>query len=141
MCKLKVDDLTANRVCITDGSYNLASSTITSGELDNLLNCNSNIRTQLDDKSILIDSDNGGTQRDKPIIVMGELTLSTGSNIDVSFFDTNLFTTPPIMLGIVARDFDGQNNPNFGDITTSGFTCRFRGNAGTGRILWIAIGY
>jgi hypothetical protein len=137
--QLKVNTLDANTVLITDSSYNLASSTITSGELNNLLGCNSNIQDQLDDKSIVVNSDNIGTTISKPIILMGVVNVGA-TVVTVSFFDSNLFTTPPIVLGIVARDIDEQNTPNIGNITTSGFQCRLRGSAGTGSIRWVAIG-
>jgi hypothetical protein len=141
---LKANNLTQSRVCITDGSYNLASSTITSDELNNLTNCASNIQTQLDDKSILLDSDNAGTQRNKPIIVIGVVSASTNSSTSVSFFDANLFSVPPVVVGMCYRSGFFGVVATFSNITTSGFDCRMEvasSDSLSGQIRWVAIGY
>jgi hypothetical protein len=142
---LKVNNLTQSRVCITDGSYNLASSTITSDELNNLTGSTSNIQSQLDDKSIVIDSDNAGTQINKPIIVIGQ-NISRGDGIPTttSFFDPNLFSVAPTIIAVARRPDAVTMSATISNITTSDFThelVRNTGTVGENSIYWIAIGY
>jgi hypothetical protein len=144
---LKVNNLTTNRVCITDGSYNLASSTITTDELNNLTGSTSNIQSQLNDKSIVIDSDNAGTQRNKPkpIIVIGENTSrADGTSTITNFFDANLFSVPPTIIAVARKGNEITMIATIPFIATDRFSHRLVRNSGTSgqeNIFWVAIGY
>jgi hypothetical protein len=84
--KLELPSMTASRVVITSGSGKLDSSTITSTELGYLLNCESNIQGQLDDKLNL----SGGTITGN-LEIDGRLKMtksSTGTSNSLHVYNT-----------------------------------------------------
>jgi hypothetical protein len=139
----KVNNLASNSVLITDTLYNLASSTITSAELNNLLGCNRNIQNQIDDKPFVYDSDNSGILKPQAIIVIG-LTSTTTFTQTQNFFSNTIFSSPPVIVGTCQRNNTDIMIPAIFNITTSSFQHEMkRTNSGsnTGTLHWMAIGY
>jgi hypothetical protein len=139
---LKVNNLLSNRVCITDGSYNLASSTITNAEQNNLLGCNSNIQTQIDDKPFVYNNSNGSLIQ-QPIIVIGTSDTRTFTQTQ-NFFSNTIFSSAPFVVGTCQRNANDIMIPAIFNITRSSFQHvmkRTNSGSNTGTLLWMAIGF
>jgi hypothetical protein len=140
----KVNNLTSNSVLITDALYNLASSTITSAELNNLLGCNRNIQNQIDDKPFVYDSDNSGIMIPQPIIVIGLTSTAAAETRTENFFSNTIFSSPPVIIGTCQRNNSDVMIPAIFNITTSSFqhTMKRTNTGGSlGTLHWMAIGY